>query len=204
VKPLNAADRIAETDMESGLWIGGRIVDRHLDDAPELLIAYREDEGIRYLDYVPITPRDRLLPEDLAVTILINSRVGYRAYKSVQDLGPTLDLSILPSGPLEVTTEADRAAVADLIARVASWPGFAASVASKVLHKKRPGLIPVLDNQAIFGAYLNPMWPDSPSSQDSVWAVNRIRLALDAITVDCRCSVIPSAQLVCDSVSRRW
>jgi hypothetical protein len=34
-----------------------------------------------------------------------------------------------------------------------SWPGFGASVATKTLHKKRPALIPVLDNMAIFGAY---------------------------------------------------
>ena len=43
---------------------------------------------------------------------------------------------------------------------MAQWPGFAASVATKVLHKKRPGLIPVLDNQA-FGAYMNPNWPQN-------------------------------------------
>jgi hypothetical protein len=70
------------------LLLGGSVVDRLLPSPAELLAAYREDEGTRYLNQVPITPGDRLLPEDLAVTLLINSQVGYRAYKSVQDLGP--------------------------------------------------------------------------------------------------------------------
>jgi putative NADH-flavin reductase len=34
-------------------------------------------------------------------------------------------------------------------------------VATKVLHKKRPKLKPILDNEAIFGAYMNPKWPES-------------------------------------------
>jgi hypothetical protein len=41
-------------------------------------------------------------------------------------------------------------------------------VATKVLHKKRPKLIPSLDNEAIFGAYMNPKWPEKLASTDSV------------------------------------
>ena len=52
---------------------------------------------------------------------------------------------------------------------MASWDGFAASVATKILHKKRPALIPILDNQAIFGAYMNPQWPSKPSRADSIY-----------------------------------
>ena len=37
-----------------------------------------------------------------------------------------------------------------------SWPWVGASLATKTLHKKRPALIPVLDNMAIFGAYDEP------------------------------------------------
>jgi hypothetical protein len=38
------------------------------------------------------------------------------------------------------------------VAAVARWSGFGTSTASKVLHTKRPALVPILDNQAIFGA----------------------------------------------------
>ena len=125
-----------------------------------------------------------LVPEDLAVTLLLNSRAGYRAFKSIQDLGPGLDLSRLTARPLEDTDQSERAAVAAIVAEVASWPGFAASLATKVLHKKRPALIPILDNQAIFGAYRNPNWPGRRSRADSVWSAEPIGRAIEAITFD--------------------
>ena len=52
--------------------------------------------------------------------------------------------------------------------------GFAASVATKVLHKKRPKLIPILDNEAIFGAYMNPKWPEKLASTDCVYPKARL------------------------------
>ena len=166
------------------LVLGGGIIDRQLAEPERLLLAYQEDEGRRYLEQTPITPHDRIVPEDLAVTLLLNSRVGWKAYKSIQDLGPSIDLSTLPPVALEATSASQRDAVASLIGEVVRWPGFAASVATKVLHKKRPALIPVLDNQAIFGAYMNAQWPDSRSRADSVWAIGTVRDALERISYD--------------------
>jgi hypothetical protein len=166
------------------LIVGGGKFDRDVDCADELLVSYRSDDGLRYLDFQPITPPDRLLPEDLAVTILINSRVGPAAFKSLQDNAHTLDLRSLPDKPLEQTSERERQAVAEAAGSLAKWPGFAASVATKVLHKKRPRLIPILHNQAIFGAYMNPRWPELRSSTESIYAVARIRAALDWIHFD--------------------
>jgi hypothetical protein len=166
------------------LVLGAGRLDRVLEDAERLLAGYRTDDGLRYLDYRPATDPDRLLPEDLAVTILINSQVRAAAFKSAQDLSPTLDLGRLPDVALEDSSPTDRAAVAALVAQVADWPGFATSVATKILHKKRPRLIPILDNQAIFGAYMNPRWPTRPASTESVYADARIRAALEWITLD--------------------
>ncbi len=86
--------------------------------------------------------------------------------------------------PLEETSADKRQQVAHLIAQVARWDGFGASVATKVLHKKRPRLIPILDNQAIFGAYMNRQWPKRRSATDSVYAESRIREALEWIWTD--------------------
>jgi hypothetical protein len=166
------------------LIVGAGKLDRDVDRADELLVSYRSDDGLRYLDFQPVTPPDRLLPEDLAVTILINSRVGPAAFKSVQDNAHTLDLALLPDKPLEQTSERERQAVAEVTGSLAKWPGFAASIATKVLHKKRFRLIPILDNQAIFGAYMNPRWPEQRSSTESIYAVARIREALDWIYLD--------------------
>jgi hypothetical protein len=65
-----------------------------------------------------------------------------------------------------------------------SWPGVGASVSTKTLHKKRPELIPILDNMAIFGAYMNPLWPQQRAKEDTVKAVPRIKEALDWIAID--------------------
>jgi Family of unknown function (DUF6308) len=65
-----------------------------------------------------------------------------------------------------------------------SWPWIGASLATKTLHKKRPQLIPVLDNQAIFGAYMNPAWPEPRSLTETIKATARIREALEWINYD--------------------
>jgi hypothetical protein len=166
------------------LIVGAGHIDRRLPAAEQLLVAYRADDGLRYLDWRPSTDPDRLMPEDLAVTILINSRVGPAAFKSIQDHGAELDLATLPDMPLEEAPADLRGQVAHLISHVARWDGFAASVVTKVLHKKRPQLIPILDNQAIFGAYMNPQWPEKRSATDSVYAETRIREALEWIWTD--------------------
>jgi hypothetical protein len=166
------------------LTFGSARITRVANDAPALLIAYRDDSGASYLDFEPSTPADSLLPEDLAVTILINSRVGPRAFQAVQQRARELDLASLPSVPLEESSDGDRDRIADIIAQMAEWPGFAASVATKVLHKKRPAAIPILDNQAIFGAYMNADWPDRPSATDSVYGWDRVREALEWIWTD--------------------
>lgn len=166
------------------LVLGGGGLDRVVQNAEERLIGYREDIGTVYLDHQPRTPPDELLLEDLSVTLLMNSRAGWRACKSVLEKGPLLQLSDLPQQSLEDTTEEDRLLVARLIAQVADWKGFGASTATKTLHKKRPALIPILDNQAIFGAYMNPDWPASPALQVTIRDLGRIKDALDRIAHD--------------------
>jgi hypothetical protein len=125
-----------------------------------------------------------LVPEDLAVTILIGSRVSSDAFASVQDRASEIDLASLPDTPLEDASGDERQALTDLIAQVASWRGFGASTATKVLHKKRSSLIPILDNRAIFGAYMNPRWPYERSSEETTKMSTRIREALDWIHRD--------------------
>lgn len=62
-------DTIPAVDMV----VGAGKVDRKLEEVEALVDAYRTDDGLRYLEYQPLTPPDRMVPEDLAVTILINS-----------------------------------------------------------------------------------------------------------------------------------
>src|SRR5437879_5672359 len=114
------------------------------------------DEGRGQLYYVlPIVRPEVIAPEDLGVTLLMNSRADGRAFRTVVQKSQTLNLTSLPDVPLETTTARDRQLVASLISIVAGWRGFGASLATKFLHKKRPALIPILDNQAVFGAYMD-------------------------------------------------
>jgi hypothetical protein len=137
------------------LIFGAGKIDRPVDDVEALLRDWREKErdwGQLYLEYESVTARDRVFVEDLAVTMLINSRVEAKQAIGVARNQTTLDLSVLPDKALGETTDDERQAMAELIGAMTTWPGIGASVASKTLHKKRPALIPVLDNMAIFGA----------------------------------------------------
>ncbi len=168
------------------LIVGANRIDRVITNAERFLLEYRKDTGYLYQNYRPITSTDRVVPEDLAVTLLMNSQVGWRAFQTLLDQGQTIDLSPLPAKRLEQTTPEERRQIAAVIARMAQLPGFASSVATKVLHKKRPALIPVLDNQAIYGAYMNPNWnpPARLARTDSIKDERMICKALDWITFD--------------------
>jgi hypothetical protein len=133
------------------LYTGGG-VERWVDHAEERMRAFHLDSGYAYLKHVPSTPADILVVEDLGVTLLMNSQVTWKNAISVAERGSEIDLALLADGPLEETDERAR----QLVASVASWRGFGASTATKLMHKKRPGLIPILDNLAIFGGYMNP------------------------------------------------
>jgi len=159
---------------------------RIIPDAEGWLIKYRHDIGLYYLNHLPATSPNSITLEDLAVTLLMNSRAGSSAAVSISRFGHDVDLTEIPDTLLEETASEDRDRTADLIARLSNLPfhGFGASLATKLLHKKRPRLIPVLDNQAIFGAYMNAFWPSSPAGQDTVKSKVRIREALESIYYD--------------------
>lgn len=169
------------------LIFGAGKLDRRVPGVEGLLRDWREKEadfGQLYLEHQPVTATDRVFVEDLAVTMLINSRVDARQAMGIVRNADSLDLSVLPRKMLAETTDAERGQLAELIGAMTGWPGFGASVATKLLHNKRPELIPVLDNMAIFGAYMNQRWPERAALADRIKAVPRIKEALDWIVVD--------------------
>jgi hypothetical protein len=95
-----------------------------------------------------------------------------------------VDLAALPDKPLEKTTSDEREQVAQTIGTMTRWPWVGASLATKTLHKKRPALIPILDNQAIFEAYMDPRWPQRRTYGETIKAPARIKEALDWIAAD--------------------
>ena len=103
------------------LTIGAGQIDRIILNADELLREYRNDTGCYYLDYQPITSPNEIVPEDIAVTLLVNSQVGWRAFHSLIEYGHTLDLSQLPSIPLELSSLEDREQITALISKWRSY-----------------------------------------------------------------------------------
>lgn len=169
------------------LVYGASQLDRRVVGVEGLLRDWHEKEseaGDPYLVHVSATRPDRVVVDDLAVTMLVNSNVARRAAWGVHAHGASLDLGSLPDKPLEETTKEERQVVAGVIADVATWPGIKASLATKTLHKKRPALIPILDNRAIFEAYLEPQWPERHTYGESVSDLQRINTALDWIAYD--------------------
>jgi hypothetical protein len=90
------------------LVVGAGKLDRTLENVEAPVDSYRTDDGLRYLDYQPLTPPDRMVPEDLAVTILINSRVAGTAFKAVQDHRDEVPLDALPGCALEDANDGER------------------------------------------------------------------------------------------------
>ena len=89
------------------LIYGAAKLDRCVEAVEDLLREWRvreADWGQLYLEFTPATPLDMLVVEDLAVTMLINSRVAGQAAAAVLRNGRSLDLGAFPDKPLEETT----------------------------------------------------------------------------------------------------
>lgn len=99
--------------------------------------------------------------------LIVGGHVGRRA-RSFHESVASLDLGHVPGTPLADTTETEREALAAAIATVGQWDGFAASSASKLLHPARPRSIPVLDREAIGGAYARAHWTGGKASSRSI------------------------------------
>ena len=172
------------------LVYGAGKIDRPVRDAECLVHDGRVKERDWVWASISRTSRarrmDRVLVEDLAVTMLVNSRVTAQAAMSLHANGASLDLSAPRIKRLKRQATRSGFSWATLIGTMTNppWVGFGASVATKTLHKKRPALIPILDNRAIFGAYMNSAWPEKPSLDVTIKAVPRIKEALDWIAID--------------------
>src|SRR5438045_709101 len=86
--------------------------DRTILDPVGLLRDLRSDKalgytGYLYYDHQPATSGDSLVIEDLGVTVLLNSRAGWRAGKSLVERAGTLDLTSIENVPLEDATPPD-------------------------------------------------------------------------------------------------
>jgi hypothetical protein len=158
----------------------------HRIEDPEAQIDWYDAKvgrGPAYYAYSPATPPDLLLLEDLGIAVLLEGRPQSRAALTLTLLtDEERNLRDVPKTPLQLSTPEERVAVVRAIMGLVLTPGFASSLATKVLHKKRPATIPILDNQAIFGTLLSKKWaPGREPRGSSVSNETRIGHALETI-----------------------
>lgn len=150
------------------------------------MVAWYDSEvkrGPSFYSYIPATPDDILLLEDLGLAVLLEGRPQSSAALSLALLNDDQrDLSSLSRTPLHLTTAEERERIVEVVMRLVVLPGFASSLATKVLHKKRSATVPILDNQAIFGTLLSDRWePGILPRGGSIRRKSSIARALDTI-----------------------
>lgn len=125
--------------------------------------------GPMYYD-TPAPRADVLDASDLAFGTLLGAWGGrlMRRIEAFKTAGNSSQLEIddVPNSPLQRCSEDQLRAIADgLFDRAAAWDGFGVSTVSKVVHRRRRDTVPILDRQAISGAYMSTSWTPGDSHQ---------------------------------------
>jgi hypothetical protein len=137
---------------------GGTLV---VDEPEELLLAYVEPDGpYAYPAYDELVTNGStaLVDGDLLAPSLLEAHVDLARFSVLKRMLPTLSerLAALPDTALEDTDDEGIAAVArcfDLLdLPVFAGKGVRGTIVSKVLHRKRPDLVPLYDSR-IWTAY---------------------------------------------------
>jgi hypothetical protein len=138
---------------------------------------------------------------DLGWAVLLEGRPSSAAAQALVLKGE-IDISSIPRSALETLDDDQCELVVDGIMMLVALEGFRSSLASKVLHPKRPGTIPILDNRAIFGSFLRDGWaPRDPISASTVSGRRQIRTALLAVR---RCLLLPENQEAWSDLGRTF
>lgn len=136
-------------DLPSGLRVS---------DAERRLLRYC-DEEYGYYDGIPSTDANQITPLDVLVTTAVNAfsiasaRRIREIHRGFQPLAAQL-ADIPPDADLARSDAAETETVRRLLHAAVVVPGVLVAVATKVLHRKRPSLIPMMDS-VIVGHYRN-------------------------------------------------
>ncbi len=106
-----------------------------------------------YYDGIPDRNPNRILPDDVQVTVSMNSFVNTAdKVRNVHEGLKRRCESLLRDIPLDADIEvfdADLSIVRELLDRACTLPGILLATSTKVLHRKRPGYIPMLDSVVV-------------------------------------------------------
>ncbi|MDP9436522.1 MAG: DUF6308 family protein [Actinomycetota bacterium] len=145
-----------------------------VEQPEELLLDYLDvRNGYAYPSYDRLVTNGsaELVDGDLLAPALIGTEVDRGRFRLLSDLLPHMrGVADLPPVALQDADDAVVAAVADLFAVLDEAPyagrGVRGTIISKVLHRKRPDLVPLYDSR-IFECYTAP--GALPRAQDRGW-----------------------------------
>jgi len=132
-----------------------------IEDPEELLLAYVEPDGpyaFPAYDQLVTNGTSELVDGDLLAPSLLDAHVDYARFVLLKRMLPAIceGMAKLPPTALEDTDDAGVAAVARCFSvlddSVYARAGARGTIVSKVLHRKRPDLIPLYDSR-IWTAY---------------------------------------------------
>ena len=124
----------------------------YLDDAESRLVRFFSNGGWEIWDGVPIQQDNALLVTDLAISVALNSQLdnrlkvwtAWKAKPRVDRLLARIPANISLTDPNVPWREIEE--LIDAFGRQGATKYVLWAVSTKVLHKKRPHLIPVLDD----------------------------------------------------------
>ena len=152
------------------------------------LLSFCQGE-YEYYDAIPSLDPDRVEPLDVLVTVAMNSRVdsAVKVHRVHQGLAANCDhlLPTLPEDANLVDLDRWREPLCELLHAAVQAPFVLIPVATKVLHRKRRSLIPMLDN-VVLNYYLKSEMYRAllPGTQDKARAANVAMTALDLFLAD--------------------
>lgn len=176
-----------------------KLVGRDIHDAEQVVQAKFERFSWNWYDAV-ITEPDEIDAIDFAITIAMNSRATASRLREFMVRKEALD-RLLRAVPRDLnlssaTPDAVFDAVRLLFEEACRAPGTALAVASKVLHRKRPKLIPMLDRVVVDHHYWlavqtlatspekQPAWFDSTWLKHGAWSDPTVYMRIMALEID--------------------
>ena len=159
------------TAVPSVRLCAGTLLVEHPDEVLRDYVDPRNGYAYPAYDRLVTNGSATLVDADLLAPALIGTEVDRGRFLLLRDLLPELaGIADLPPVPLQDADDATVGAVADLFAVLDrgrySGRGVRGTIVSKVLHRKRPDLVPLYDSR-IFECYTAP--GALPREQDRTW-----------------------------------
>lgn len=165
--------------------LGSRIVGVVKPPADQLLVSFfdpNEPFAGSTFDDLRDNPRDEFCPSDLLAASLLDVRFGPQAVRALLESGPTSISKYLADIPDNVdlwnATDEDLSSAGALWAAVRRLPGVGPTKTSKLLARKRPRLIPIVDS--VIRKAL-PLGQDSWESLRSALRDEHVRMSIEHV-----------------------